>query len=133
MPTYRGSCHCGRITFEFDGEVKQAMECNCSICRRKGALWHALGPGKLRILSGENELGVYQFNTMRARHYFCTTCGISPFSHPRLDPAMWVVNLRCVEGVDLRALPVGHFDGEHWEQAAEALMAARAKQRPQPH
>jgi hypothetical protein len=130
--THRGSCHCGRIKFEFDGEVKQAIECNCSICRRKGALWHALGAGRLRIVAGEDELGVYRFNTMQAQHYFCPTCGMSPFSHPRLDPAMWVVNLRCVEDVDLGALRRGHFDGEHWEEAAAALVQARAKRGPSP-
>jgi hypothetical protein len=126
--THRGSCHCGRVTFEFDGDVTQAIECNCSICRCKGALWHAAGGSQLRILSGEGDLGLYQFNTKRAKHYFCKACGVSPFSHPRLDPSMWVVNLRCVEGIDLGSLPVGHFDGQHWEQAAEALMAARANQ-----
>lgn len=39
---------------------------------------------------------------------------------------MWVVNVRCVDGVDLSNLPVRKFDGEHWEEAAKALLASRA-------
>jgi hypothetical protein len=128
MPsTHKGSCHCGRVTFEVDGDIKGAMECNCSICRRKGALWHAAKDDQLRILSGEADLGVYQFNTMQAKHYFCRQCGVSPLSHPRIDPSLWVVNLRCVDGVDLATLPVQKFDGEHWEEAARALIAQRRK------
>ena len=119
--TYRGSCHCGRVSFELAGELKYAIECNCSICRRKGALWHGTADANLRILSGESDLQLYQFNTMTAKHYSCRHCGISPFSRPRLDPSVWVVNLRCLDGVDLAALPVHAFDGEHWEEAARAL------------
>jgi hypothetical protein len=126
MPhTHRGSCHCGRVTFEVDGEIKGVVECNCSICRQKGALWHATSDSGLRILSGEPELTLYQFNTKTAKHYFCRHCGVSPFSRPRLNPSIWVVNVRCVDDVDLAALKVQPFDGEHWEDAAKALLASR--------
>jgi hypothetical protein len=33
--TYKGSCHCGRIAFEVDGDLAQAMDCNCCHCIRK--------------------------------------------------------------------------------------------------
>ena len=126
MPaTYSGSCHCGLVTFEVDGDIRYVVECNCSICRRKGALWHAATDAQLRITQGERELTLYQFNTMTAKHYSCPTCGIAPFSRPRLDPRMWVVNARCVDGIDVDALPRHRFDGEHWEAAAEALRARR--------
>lgn len=125
MPTYQGSCHCGRVAFEVDGDIRGVVECNCSICRRKGALWHAAKADQVRITAGESDLGTYQFNTMKARHYFCKACGVSPFSHPRIDPSLWVVNVRCLEGVDLKSLPVQLFDGEHWEEAAKALLARR--------
>jgi hypothetical protein len=125
MPTYTGSCHCGQVTFELDGEIRGVVECNCSVCRRKGALWHAATDEQLRITSGEADLGLYQFGTRTARHYFCKRCGMSPFSRPRLDPSRWVVNVRCLEGVDVKSLPVRPFDGEHWEEAAKALLARR--------
>jgi hypothetical protein len=129
MQTYRGSCHCGRVTFELDADIRRVTECNCSICRRKGALWHGAADASLRILSGEADLTLYQFGTKTAKHYFCGRCGVSAFSRPRLNPAMWAVNVRCLDGVDPKSLVVSHFDGEHWKEAAQALYA---KQRRQP-
>ena len=127
MTTHRGSCHCARVTFQVEGDIQGAVECNCSICHKKGALWHAAAEGQVRILTGESELGLYQFNTMKAKHYFCRQCGISPFGRPRIDPSIWVVNVRCLEGVDLKALPVQAFDGIHWEDSAMALLKQRQK------
>jgi hypothetical protein len=121
--TYRGSCHCGRVTFELDAEIRRVTECNCSICRRRGALWHGATEASLRILNGEPELTLYQFGTKTAKHYFCRHCGVTPFIRPRLDPSRWAVNVRCLDGVDPKALPVAAFDGEHWEEAAESLRA----------
>lgn len=124
--TYSGTCHCGRVTFELTAKLASVMECNCSLCRRVGALWHGASDASLRILSGEDGLTLYQFNTRTARHYFCPHCGVHPFTRPRLDPTRWAVNVRCLEGVALEALERRPFDGENWEQAAEALLRGRA-------
>ena len=126
MQKYQGSCHCGRVSFELEARIAVATECNCSICRKKGAVWHATDDAHLRIVSGQANLGLYQFGTMTAKHYFCTSCGIGIFSRPRIAPDRWVVNLRCVDDIDLSELKVHPFDGEHWEEAAEQLMQARA-------
>jgi hypothetical protein len=101
------------------------MDCNCSLCRRKGALWHGASETNLRIVAGEAELALYQFNTNTAKHYFCRHCGVSPFSRPRLDPGRWAVNVRCIDGVDLASIPVRPFDGANWEAAAKALLEGR--------
>jgi hypothetical protein len=122
---YQGSCHCGRVSFELEARLDYVMECNCSLCRRIGALWHGVAEPNLRITSGENELVLYQFNTMTAKHYSCKHCGVHPFSRPRLDPTRWAVNVRCLVGVDLSALPLKYFDGANWEEAAKALDAQR--------
>ena len=64
-------------------------------------------------MTGEDELTLYQFNTLKARHYFCRHCGIHPFIRPRLDPTRWAVNVRGIDGIDLPALTVRQFDGKH--------------------
>lgn len=121
MPTFRGSCHCGRVIFEVDAHPTALSECNCSICSRKGALYlKAAEIEALRILSGESELATYQFGTHAAKHHFCRTCGIHPFHRPRFAPERWSVNARCLEDFDLSALPRTSFDGVHWERAARA-------------
>ena len=119
---YLGSCHCGRVTFELDANLSYVMACNCSLCRRVGALWHGASDASFRITSGADELLLYQFNTKTAKHYSCKHCGVHPFSRPRLDPTRWAVNVRCIDGVEAAALPLKQFDGANWEQAAKALL-----------
>lgn len=130
MSKYQGSCHCGKVTFEFDSSLGQVMECNCSLCRRKGAVWQPTDDTHFRILSGKDELVLYQFGTHTAKHFFCKHCGVSTFSHPRSAPDKWVVNLRCVDDLDLSQLKVRQFDGRNWEQAVQQVAAARAASTP---
>ena len=122
MQTYKGSCHCRRVTFELRANLDYVVDCNCSLCRRVGALWHGASKSNLRIVTGEADLVLYEFNTKTAKHYSCSYCGIHPFIHPRIDPSAWAVNVRCIDGVDLSAIPILPFDGENWEAAAAAFM-----------
>jgi len=111
---HSGSCHCGRIAFTVEGEVAQAVACNCSICRRRGALLAFFPRAAFALGSKEGDYGTYRFNSGRIAHHFCQTCGVSPFSEgtdPKSGQPMVAVNLRCLDGIDLDALPVHHFDG----------------------
>ena len=85
--TYTGSCHCGRVAFELDAQLDHVVACSCSLCRKVGALWHGATDANLRITAGEDELTLYQFNTMTAQHCLrgCRHCGVHPFSRPRLS------------------------------------------------
>jgi hypothetical protein len=109
---FQGSCHCGIVKFKVRTAVSPATRCNCSLCRRKGALMSAtFAAGELKILSGENALSIYQFNTRSAKHYFCKHCGIYPFHQTRKDLALWRANIGCLEGVDPYALESSVADG----------------------
>jgi len=111
--TYSGSCHCGKIRFEATGELEQVVECNCSICRRKGAKMWFVPRAQLRLLSERENLATYTFNKHRIQHHFCPTCGIAPFGEGITPQGneMAAVNARCLDGIDLDALPVQHFEG----------------------
>lgn len=111
--TYKGSCHCGNVTFEVDGEPTEALACNCSVCSRKGALLWAVPRDRLRVLTAEDALGTYTFNKHHIRHRFCPVCGIHPYSEgvDREGNRLTVVNIRCLDGIDPEALPVHDFDG----------------------
>jgi hypothetical protein len=117
MPVYRGACHCGAIRFEAEGTLEGLEACNCSLCRRTAFVHWYVSPDRFRQLSGEAELATYRFGTHTATHHFCRVCGVSPFRWPRSDPGRIALNARCLEGVDLAALPVSEFDGRHWEEA----------------
>ncbi len=110
---YLGSCHCGRIKFEAEGDIDGAMSCNCSMCQRKGSLMWFLPRESLRLLTPEEDTDTYLFNKHRIRHIFCAHCGIHPFGEAT-SPAgmpMAAINIRCLEGIDLGAIPVKQFDG----------------------
>jgi hypothetical protein len=117
----QGSCHCGTVRFEVRTPVLPATRCNCSLCRRKGALMSpTFGAAELNVLSGEDALTLYQFNTRSAKHYFCRHCGIYPFHQTRKDPALWRANIGCLEGVDPYALEAGLADGANLSVVEDA-------------
>ena len=110
---YKGSCHCGKVAFEAEGEIGEVMACNCSMCSRKGNLMWFVPRQKLRLLTPESDLSTYLFNKHVIRHRFCASCGIHPFGEAS-DPKgnkMAAVNARCLEGVDPDALAVKKFNG----------------------
>lgn len=123
MPRYTGSCHCGAVRFEIEAVVDRATECNCSICRKKGILHHRVAPDRFRLLSGEADLGSYQFGSKTAKHHFCRICGIHVFTRPRAAPELYTVNVRVLDDFDLaRENPeIVQFDGLHWEENAASL------------
>ena len=110
---YKGSCHCGRISFEVEGEIDGALACNCSMCSRRGSLLWFVARDKLRLKTAEDAVGTYTFNKHSIKHRFCPKCGIHAFGEA-VDPKgnrMAAVNLRCLEAIDLAAVPVRNFDG----------------------
>ena len=111
LKTYVGACHCGKVRFEIDADLDHVRVCDCSICRRRGALIHRVEESAFRMISGWSELTIYQFHTLQAKDYFCKTCGILPFRRPRTAPHLWAINVRCLDGVDLDALRIERVFG----------------------
>lgn len=110
---YQGSCHCGTIAFEVEGEINAAIACNCSICSRKGSLLWFVARDKLKLLTPEDAAATYTFNKHVIKHRFCPRCGIHPYGEG-VDPqgrAMAAINIRCLEGIDIDTIPVQHYDG----------------------
>ena len=131
--TYEGGCHCGRVRFRIRADLAGLLECNCSICTKKGILHLIVPPEQFELLRGEEDLATYQFNTNTAKHTFCRHCGIHPFYVPRSDPDKISVNARCLEGVDTPSLkPTRFFDGKNWEEA-QAARQARSQGGAAPH
>ena len=119
---YRGSCHCGAVTFEVEAPaVIEADQCNCSICSKSGFLHLIVPRDKFRLLSGEELLSTYCFGTGVARHTFCRICGIKPFYTPRSNPDGIDVNVNCLDPAPA-AVNVTQFDGRNWEQHAHKLV-----------
>jgi len=113
-PTHTGSCHCGRITFEVQGEIDSALACNCSMCLRRGSLLWFVPRSSMQLKTPEDAVATYTFNQHNIHHHFCPVCGIHPYGEAK-DPqgnAVAAINLRCVDGIDLATVPTEHFDGK---------------------
>lgn len=101
-PLHRATCHCGAIELELtlpDGVV-DPRRCDCSMCRRKGAIVASVPIDGLHVIRGQEMLGLYQFNTNIARHYFCRNCGIHTHHQRRSNPKWYSYNVGCLEGVN---------------------------------
>lgn len=99
---HRLSCHCGAVVMALDlpeGIVKP-RRCDCSMCRRKGAIVASVALDGIEILHGGDHLKLYQFNTMVAKHYFCGTCGIHTHHQRRSAPNEYSYNVGCLEGIN---------------------------------
>ena len=124
MTTHRGSCHCGAVAYEVDAaDDLLATECNCSICSRSGYLHLIVKKEDFRLLSGEDNLQTYTFDTHEAKHLFCKTCGIKSFYVPRSTPDGISVNVRCLDPSTIRSTRIEQFDGQHWEENIDKLRA----------
>jgi hypothetical protein len=114
MSTYTGSCHCGAIAFDVQGEIDGALSCNCSMCSRRGSLLWFVPRANLHLKSPASAASAYTFNKHVIKHRFCPKCGIHPYGEgidPKGNPIA-AINLRCIEGLDLATVAVHHFDGK---------------------
>ena len=114
--THHGGCHCGAVRFHVDIDLAQpAITCNCSICSRSGTLLSFVPAAMFTLERGEDALTCYQFNKRQIEHLFCKTCGIKPFGRGKAPDgtAMVAINVRCLDDVDLSAVPTQFFDGKN--------------------
>lgn len=116
MPTYRGGCHCGRVRIEVNRAqpVAGLLECNCSICTKKGIVHLGVEPAELTVIEGADALETYRFHSKVAEHHFCRHCGIHVYNRPRNSPDRFSVNARCLDDFEaIRAeAEMSYFDGQ---------------------
>jgi hypothetical protein len=122
MITHKGGCHCGAVRYEVDApENIEVTECNCSICSKTAYLHLIVPKSRFRLLSGEQNLSLYTFDTHEAKHLFCKTCGIKSFYIPRSHPDGISVNARCLDEGTVLSMSIEQFDGKHWEENIDQL------------
>jgi hypothetical protein len=76
-----GSCLCGKVRYQADGELTAMHHCHCQRCRKHhGAAFvtDGLVPASgFRWLSGEEEVRGYGAPGWASTRFFCATCGSS--------------------------------------------------------
>jgi hypothetical protein len=111
--TYTGGCQCGNVRYEAQAEIGEVITCNCSRCRKLGPLFSAVAMSDFKLISGESETTDYQFNRRSIHHPFCRTCGIQSYAYGKGPGGkdMVMLNVRCLDGVDVEQFKVRKFDG----------------------
>ncbi len=114
MPKHRASCHCGSVVMELSLSkgLQDVRRCDCSMCRRRGAIVASINLDDIQFIQGEHELNVYQFNTKTAKHYFCRHCGIYTHHQRRSNPNQFGFNVACLAGINpLKIDQIKLYDG----------------------
>lgn len=113
---HEGSCDCGRIAFEVEGDFSTAVECNCSHCQRKGYLLVMVARDRLVLKTPEEAMSTYRFNKHVIEHRFCPDCGCAPFGLGVDEDGTRTaaINIRCLEEIDLTKVERIAFDGRSW-------------------
>jgi hypothetical protein len=118
---YQGGCHCGAVRYQIQVEQLTAVDCNCSICTKKGFIHLIVPASRFTLLQGADALSTYTFNTGIAKHHFCRHCGIHAFYRPRSHPEGYDVNLRCLDENAIAQFQITPFNGQHWEDQIEQI------------
>ncbi|KAK7482406.1 hypothetical protein BaRGS_00026328 [Batillaria attramentaria] len=115
---HTGGCHCGAVRFKvWAPPVLQAVDCNCSVCVKKGNIHFVVPESKFELLQGKDNLTTYTFNTGVAKHTFCKTCGVQSFYRPRSNPDGYGVCPHCLDKGTVERVEISKFDGDQWESA----------------
>lgn len=117
LKQHKLSCHCGAVEMQLDlpNGLEDIRRCDCSLCRRRGAIAASVPLSGIHIIKGEDKLSLYQFNTKTARHYFCSVCGIYTHHQRRSNPSQYGFNVACLDGINPLAIEedIPTRDGVH--------------------
>ena len=131
MKTYHGSCFCGAVTFEADGDLAEGtMRCNCRFCR-KMRYWEVRlpDPGGFRLIRGRDALAETPRSDgveLDMHHWFCARCGTRLWTEGNIAEMgghflqVVIAALDDATEAELIAAPIHWADGarDNWWNAA---------------
>jgi hypothetical protein len=117
----RGSCHCGRTKFEVTEAPETVTRCTCSICSKRGALWAYYQVVQFKLLTPQENVATYRWQTKTVAHNFCSTCGCGTFTETpdwstgeaNFDNPIIAINAHLFDDFDLYAVKVVVIDGKN--------------------
>ena len=107
------SCHCGAVRIEIADKPDTLTQCNCSICRRYGALWAYCTRQTARVLTGPEVETSYIWNDRVIEFYHCKTCGcMTRYEDVEKNADSRIaVNARMLEPEAIEGISMRYFDG----------------------
>ncbi len=112
---FKLTCHCKSFEASINlKKLEKKIRCNCSICRRKGAIMSMVKNEDFNIIKGKENLVLYKFHSKVANHFFCSKCGIYTHHNPRSNPSMTGFNLGCIDEINTFELDkIDVLDGQN--------------------
>ena len=97
-----GNCHCGSVQLSIPCslDMSAVRRCDCSLCKRRGAIMLACPIKDVEIENGAENLVNYKWNTKVATHHFCSKCGIMTHQQRRTTPEICGINVGCFDEID---------------------------------
>ncbi len=106
------TCHCGAVRVELPRRPRSVTSCNCSMCRRYGALWAYYRPSAIRVVCAKGATAGYMWGRKTIRFVRCRTCGcVTHYERPRSPERKIGVNVRNVEPALLGPVRIRRLDG----------------------
>uniref|UniRef100_A0A8D0GD51 CENP-V/GFA domain-containing protein n=1 Tax=Sphenodon punctatus TaxID=8508 RepID=A0A8D0GD51_SPHPU len=128
---HAGGCHCGAVRFEVWASADlHVFDCNCSICVKKQNRHFIVPATRFELLKGADNLTTYTFNTHRAQHSFCKTCGVQSFYTPLSNPDGYGIAPHCLDEGTVHSITTEPIDGKEWEKAVKEHKTIRSMSKP---
>jgi len=132
---HKGSCLCGAVRFEVEGELKAPDACHCTQCRKTSGHYFVSTdlPRSAVTVWGEENVTWYR-SSEKVRRGFCRTCGSTLFWYP-IDKDWTAIALGAFEAPTGTRLKMHIFmadKGDYYEIADGAPQHARWPERGTP-
>ena len=132
-PALEGTCHCGAIRIYVRRMSRTLTSCNCSICRRYGALWAYASRRGARVVQGRRWLVKYTQEGRTREFWRCKICGCVTH-HRRPRGTGIAVNARNIDPQTVAEVPIRMLDGAStwkvlWERPQPDLFRSPVERR----
>ncbi|XP_020862640.2 LOW QUALITY PROTEIN: centromere protein V [Phascolarctos cinereus] len=125
---HTGGCHCGAVRFEVWASADlHVFDCNCSICKKKQNRHFIVPASRFKLLKGAENITTYTFNTHKAQHTFCKSCGVQSFYTPRSSADSYGIAPHCLDEGSVRSIVIEEFNGNEWEKAIKEQKTIQSK------
>ena len=121
----RAACHCTAVRFELANVPEWVLDCNCTLCRRYGAIWAYPAAPDVTFVCGTDATDAYTWGDKMLEFRRCNQCGCVTHMmalHPD-PPRVFGINARMIPTLDpahvrLRQKDNGHT-GFFWTRSGE--------------
>jgi hypothetical protein len=122
----RAACHCTAVRFEVASLPDWVLDCNCTICRRYGAIWAYPAPTSVTFVRGAGDTDTYLWGDKMLAFHRCKECGcVTHMAALDTDPPRVVgINVRMIPTLDPATVRLIQKDNGHsgwfWSRSGQA-------------